>query len=67
MQVLQRLRGQEDVELELQDISSQVQVGQKMRSHTPWSSLFKPCYFPFLVGAVILPLVHQWCGNNAIV
>ena len=63
-QVLQQIRGQEDVELEFQDIILQTREANAIKH--PLAALFKPCYRPQLVISTFIAITQQLTGINAI-
>lgn len=64
VQVLQKIRGQEDVELEYQDIVMQTREANAINH--PLRALFKPCYRPQLVISIAISIIQQLTGINAI-
>jgi sugar porter (SP) family MFS transporter len=62
--VLQQIRGQEDVEMEFQDIVMQTREANAIKH--PLKALFKPCYRPQLVISTTIAIVQQLTGINAI-
>ena len=64
VQVLQKIRGQEDVEMEFQDIVMQTREANAIKH--PLRALLKPCYRPQLVISIVISLTQQLTGINAI-
>lgn len=64
MQVLQKIRGQEDVEMEFQDIVMQTREANAIKD--PMRALLKPCYRPQLVISITISVIQQLTGINAI-
>lgn len=64
LQVLQIIRGQEDVEEEFQDIVDQTREANAI--HHPLRALLRPCYRPQLVISSVIAVVQQLTGINAI-
>ncbi len=60
LQVLQQIRGQEDVEMEFQDIVMQTREANAIKH--PLKALFKPCYRPQLVISTTIAIVQQLTG-----
>ena len=63
-QVLKKIRGQEDVEMEFQDIVMQTREANAVKN--PMGALLKPCYRPQLVISIVISIVQQLTGINAI-
>ena len=64
MQVLQKIRGQEDVEIEYQDIVTNTRLAETYKH--PIAALFKPCYRPYLIISLLVGFFQQLTGINAI-
>lgn len=64
LKVLQKIRGQEDVELEFKDII--VQTSEANAIKHPLRALFQECYRPQLVISSVVAIVQQLTGINAI-
>ena len=64
MQVLQKIRGQDDVEREFQDILEQTREDASVKH--PLRALFRPCYRPQLIISVFIAIAQQLTGINAI-
>lgn len=63
-QVLQKIRGQEDVEMELQDIVSNTRLANAFKH--PMLAIFKRCYRPYMLISVLIGFFQQLTGINAI-
>ena len=61
VQVLQKIRGQEDVEMEFQDIITQTREANAIKH--PLRALLKPCYRPQLVISLFIAVVQQLTGK----
>ena len=64
MQVLQKIRGQDDVQREYDDIVEQTREDAGIRH--PLRALFRPCYRPQLVISCFIAIAQQLTGINAI-
>lgn len=62
--MLQKIRGEEDVEAEFQDILAQTREAKAIKH--PLRALFKPCYRPQLVISAVIAVAQQLTGINAI-
>jgi sugar porter (SP) family MFS transporter len=63
--VLRKVRGVDDVELELQDIVSACEMAARVKH--PWRNIIKPRYRPQLVFCIVLEFFQQFTGINAII
>lgn len=63
--VLQRIRGVDDVTVELEDIVDAVNVSRTIVN--PWATILRRRYRPQLVISILIPTFQQWVGINAII
>ncbi|CAL9089791.1 unnamed protein product, partial [Musa textilis] len=61
---LQKIRGTDDVEAELQDMIEASEEAKKVSD--PWSSILRPEHRPHLVMAIAIPMFQQLTGINVI-
>ncbi|XP_062003623.1 sugar transport protein 10-like isoform X3 [Rosa rugosa] len=63
-ELLQKLRGDSDVDQEFQDLVFASEVAKKVDN--PWKDIMKPRYRPYLVMCILIPFFQQFSGINAI-
>eukprot|EP00878_Enallax_costatus_P014909 GHUV01015609.1.p1 GENE.GHUV01015609.1~~GHUV01015609.1.p1 ORF type:complete len:409 (+),score=53.56 GHUV01015609.1:908-2134(+) len=63
--VLQRIRGTDDVKIELDDIVYAVNVSRTVVN--PWATIFRRRYWPQLIISILIPTFQQWVGNETII
>eukprot|EP00878_Enallax_costatus_P037614 GHUV01042502.1.p1 GENE.GHUV01042502.1~~GHUV01042502.1.p1 ORF type:complete len:304 (+),score=69.90 GHUV01042502.1:1421-2332(+) len=63
--ILKRVRGVEDVTVELEDIVDAVNVARTVVN--PWTTIIRRRYWPQLTICVLIPTFQQWVGINAII
>eukprot|EP00882_Tetradesmus_deserticola_P030269 GHRQ01033969.1.p1 GENE.GHRQ01033969.1~~GHRQ01033969.1.p1 ORF type:complete len:125 (-),score=46.77 GHRQ01033969.1:870-1244(-) len=60
--VLKRIRGVDDVTVELEDIVDAVNVSRTIVN--PWATILRRRYRPQLVISILIPTFQQWVGIN---
>ena len=64
--VLQRLRGTQDVEVEVEDIIEATELANRVTLRQSYSELLTPAYRPQLIISILIPFFQQFTGINAI-
>jgi sugar porter (SP) family MFS transporter len=65
--VLQRIRGTENIQIEYEDILLATQQAKMIQNGNPYRTLFSREYRPQLVITVLMPFFQQFTGINAVI